>query len=123
MAAGKKLFHVLMMSHQCNCHELISASNSGAFSGCAWVSFFFCFPPHVAASGDRTAYNASESREGEGLGSREEKFWASWGGSRHGQLWPVPLFPVKTGYPCNCASVPHPSEPAMWLIMPEVVAV
>lgn len=70
--AGKKLLHVLIMSRQGNCHD------SGAVSGCAWVSFLF-------------------RSLAERLGSREEIFWA-----HRGQLWPgqvglSPLFPVKTG--------------------------
>lgn len=81
--AGKKLLYVLIMSSQGNCRD------SGAVSGCAWVSFLF---PSL----------------GERLGSREEIFWA-----HQGQLWrgqvglSPPLFLVKTGYLHNCVSVSH----------------
>lgn len=78
--AGKKLLHVLIMSRQGNCHD------SGAVSGCAWVSFLF-------------------PSQGERLGSREEIFWAHRGQLWCGQVGLSPLFPVKTMYFYNCVSV------------------
>lgn len=78
--AGKKLLHVLITSHQGNCHD------SGAVSGCAWVSFLF---PSL----------------GERLGSREGIFWAHRGQLWCGQVRLSPLFPVKTAYLHSCVSV------------------
>lgn len=80
--AGKKLLHVLIMSRQGNCRD------SGAVSGCAWVSFLFL------SLGAR-------------LGSREEIFWAHQGQLWRGQVGLSPLFPVKAGYLYNCISISH----------------
>lgn len=85
--------------------------------------FLFSSSLPVAASGDWAVYSASESRKGEGLGSREERFWASWGQSWHGQVGVIPLCPVKTGYLCNCILVSHHLKPAMRLIVLEVMVV
>lgn len=70
------------MSHQGNCQD------SGAVSGCAWVSLLFL-------------------SLGERLGSREEIFCAHQGQLWHGQVGLNTCFPVKTGYLYNCVSASH----------------
>lgn len=70
------------MSRQGNCQD------SGAVSGCAWVSLLFL-------------------SLGERLGSREEIFCAHQGQLWHGQVGLNTCFPVKTGYLYNCVSASH----------------
>lgn len=118
MAAGKKLFHVLIMSRQCNCHELISVSGSGAFSGCVWVSFLFSCP-RVAASGDGAEYDVPESGEGEGLEAGRRNFGLArvvHGAGRFGWSHSSQLRP-------GTHAISHPSEPAGQLIVVEVTVV
>lgn len=51
MAAGEKLFCVLIMS-QCNCQERIP-ERAPAFPGCVWMSFLFSSPIALGKPGGK----------------------------------------------------------------------
>lgn len=44
-AAGKRLFHVLITSRKCNCHQLIAVRDFGAFPPRVWLCFFVLLGP------------------------------------------------------------------------------